>query len=370
MRYAIWVIILISGPLYATPSISIITGTTSLVQGGTITISGTNFTSYSTTTGTFDTFENGGFATYWASHNALNIGSANQRDSFSIHNATDTLTSPANDDAALQGGNTVSRSWYVSFWWYVGSNWVWGSGSFGDSPTQWLSNIKIIRFWNPGPELENVYLAFEGFQGSLALLEEQLSGANILLHIGPARLTLNTWHELRFQFVDSSALGVADGSAEIWFDTMTIYNQGGKIYKKNENFNKRPQRVGFQNEWGCNDGTGNTTPCTNSDFYMDNVYAYDSIARVEICDDPTYSNCQQFPEIQSVNSWTGTDINVTYNEGSLTGGTTQYVFVVDNAGVPSAGFALFGPPTPPPPPTPTSSGLHGHAGMNGHGVLK
>jgi len=344
MRYAIWAVILISAPLYATPSISVVTDTNNVVQGGTLTISGTGFTSYSTTTGTFDQFETGGFASYWASHNALLIGTANQRNTFSTYNATHTFTSSSNDDAGLQGGGTTSRSWYVSYWWYVGSNWVWGSGTYGSSPTEWLSNIKMIRFWNTsGTATENVYLAFTGYNGSLYFLQEGHGEPIVALHVGPAKLTKATWHEFRFQFVDSSAPGVHDGSAKIFFDTMTIYNVTGQMYKTTEAANKRPQRVGFQNEWGCNDGTVNTTPCTPGDYYQDNVYVADTIARVEICDQPVYTNCQEFPEIQRINSWTGTDINITYNGGSLTSGTTHYVFVVDNAGVASDGFPLVGP---------------------------
>ena len=335
-----------------------------------MTISGVNFTSYSTTTGTFDTFESGSFASYWASHNNLNIGTANQRNSFSTRNATDTLTTASNDDAALQGSNSSSRQWYVSFWWKVGSNWSWGTSQFTGTD-KWLSNIKIIRFWNStGAATENIYLSFDGFNGSLYEHQEGHGEPLHALHVGPSKLTLNTWHEFRFEFVDSSAAGVADGSAKIFFDTMTIYNVTGQLYKTTEPTNKRPQRVGFQNEWGCTAGTPDTDGCPQpGDFYMDNVYAYDTIARVEICDQPVYTQCLQYPEIQHINSWTGTDINITYNEGSLSG--TQYVFVVDNTGTASAGFQLDGPAsgggggseTP-------HTGLSGLASLTGHAVMK
>jgi hypothetical protein len=370
MKFSAFVFFLFSGITWATPSISVITGTTSLVQGGTITISGTNFTSYSTTTGTFDTFENGSISPYWAFSGMDVTNTLPQRNAFSIYNANHTATGPSDDDMGFQGAGVNRRSWYISFWWKVASDWHWGRGTFG-AADEWLSNIKMIRMWNSGAFLENVYMAWEGFNGSLGLLEEALgAGANHLLHINETQLTLNTWHEFRFQFVDSSAAGVSDGSLKIWLDTATIYDVTGQLYKEDENVDKRPQRIGFQNEWGCHDGAiDGSGPCPNATAIMDNVYAYDTLARVEICDTPIYTSCLAYPEIQPIRSWTNTDITVNYNEGSLSPGTTQYVFVVDNAGVPSAGFALTGGSggggggggTP---------GLHGHSGMNGHGVLK
>lgn len=370
-RYAIWAIILISGPLYATPSISVITGTTSLVQGGTITISGTGFTSYSTTTGTFDTFESGNFGTYWADTNDLHInsGGLNQRNVNSLVNVSTTMINGATDHGHFQGANTVSRNWYVSFWWKVDPAWVWGTSDFSGTH-KWLSNIKLIRFWNPGSTAENLYIAWTGFNTTAIFTTEGYSAPNLetrSLHISSTNLSVNTWHQFRFQFVDSSSLGAADGSVQIFFDTRTVLTETGKVFKDAENLNKRPQAIGLDNVWSCTEGTPDTGGCYPGTVYLDNVYAYDTIARVEICDDPTYTNCQAYPEIQHVNSWTGTSINVTYNEGSLTGSTTQYVFVVDNAGVASAGFALLGPAVPP---TTSHSGLGGKTSLRGKGALK
>jgi len=314
-------------------------------------------------------FESNSFSPYWAATNAMSLPGSQQRNSNSTININDTLTNGSNDDAALQGAGTTARSWYVSFWWKVDPAWVWGTTDFSGTH-KWLSNIKIIRFWNPsGSSVQNVYLAFVGFDGGLYFLKEGITGAGLTaLHVSPAQLTLNTWHQFRYQFVDSSSIGVSDGSSKIYFDTRTIYDVSGQLYKSAEDINKRPQRIGFQNEWSCTEGTPDTGGCYPGTFWMDDVYAHDSIARVEICDQPTYTGCTVPPEIQKINSWSATSINITYNLGSL--GTTQYVYVVDNTGTPSAGFLINGPAQPGGGPNVPHSGLNGQSSLKGKAILK
>ena len=84
---------------------------------------------------------------------------------------------------------------------------------------------------------------------------------------------------------------------------------------------------------------------TNSDeladvtMYYDDIYIDNSWARVEIGDNAVYANCAH-REIQPAATWSDTSITGTFNRGSFNNGDTVYFFVIDENGIPSAGYPV------------------------------
>jgi len=73
--------------------------------------------------------------------------------------------------------------------------------------------------------------------------------------------------------------------------------------------------------------------------YWDDLYIDKYWARVEIGDSSTYASCKH-REVQIPSAWSNTSVTVTLNEGSFSGFSGKYLFVVDNDGNVSTGYAL------------------------------
>lgn len=349
----------------AAPSISGISGTAT--EGNTLTISGTGFLTRSTTTGVFDTFDDNSFDGYWADNRDLTLTSNNQRSANSSYQAFTNITSHATSDGSLKGGSTVARSWYVSYWWKVSDTWDWGTSSYLGTD-KFLANVKLWRMWNPGAFTEDVYMQYKGNTNAVEFVTEGMNDELTESVVGSARtaLTLDTWHQFRIQFVDSSAAGNADCSVKIWYDGGDVdYTYNGTCQEDESGF-KRPFIAGFQNEWSCTEGTPDTEGCGDQTLYIDDVVAFDSIARVEICDNATYSACSHAPEFQPITSWSDTSIDITYSLGSMTG--TVYAFVVDNTGAVSSGYEVGSAPDPSP--SPGANSMAGGFSISGGVTVK
>lgn len=323
----------------AAPSVSGISGT--VTHGETLTVSGSNFTTFSTTVYTVDRVEAGSFSGDWNSTNDLTAtNSPTQRNSNSVYLASANATSQSVADMRFQAGSTVARTWYVEYWWKLGSDWDFGTSGFGGTD-KFLANIKVVRFWNPGSFLENVYVQYKGDTNAVEFLPEAISGDPVYEAIGSARtaLTLNTWHKFQFEFRDSSSAGQHDGEFNMWFDDGGVtYSSTTAIFKEDEDVNKRPFIIGWQNEWDCNEGTPDSSGCDgDNSLYIDDVVMQDTWARVEIGDNASYDSCT-IREYQKVLSWSASSIQIEYNEGSLTG--TNYLFVIDSNGDVSSGFEV------------------------------
>ena len=76
-----------------------------------------------------------------------------------------------------------------------------------------------------------------------------------------------------------------------------------------------------------------------ADTYWDDVYVDNSWARVEVGDSSTYANCTH-REMQIPSSWSNSSVTVTVNQGSLSSLSGKYLFVVDENGDVSSGYAL------------------------------
>lgn len=327
----------------ASPSVSGVAGT--IANGNPLTISGTAFTAITTTTLNLDQMESGAIDSVWQSHNNLGITTANQRHAFSVYSSSLNITSNSVGNGFVQGNNSfVSRDWFSSFWLYLGSDWDWGTTTFSGTD-KFLSNIKFpARYWNPGAASENFYFAYDGWADAIEAHWEGYTQQPIKTAIANARsvITLGVWHHFQMEFRDSSGLNQFDGKATLWMDGTLYYSTTSMRFKEAENLNKRLQVLGVDNVWNCTeDGGGgvDTAGCqAPNSLYIDDIYNWDSLARVEVSTCSSYSGCQR--EIQKPTSWSDNSIVVTFNEGSLSG--TKYIYVTDNNGITSSGYNLSG----------------------------
>ena len=172
--------------------------------------------------------------------------------------------------------NDLAHLWYCQFDFMLSDNWRWGRTTY-DGKERFLSNIKIFRFWNPGPTKENVYVELTGYlqngRGEAKLVVEnergQESSSFYFFQGFKDSISKNKWHRFSCEFMDSSDLGAPDGYFKFWFDSLLIFQKDRLITKFSERGLKRPFIIGFSNVWEAfekNDYAPN-------DFLMTSVYA-------------------------------------------------------------------------------------------------
>ncbi len=319
---------------YATPSIT-------SYNGGVITCTsaGTKTQAHPLT---WDNFEDGvcsastpTIGTSWNSVNSLVVSTDNNRNNGSSYNAHHNFTDVAT--AGVRSDNsTLSRKWFVQYWVYLDSNWEWGTGAYG-TDTQHLSNIKFLRFWNPGSIDENIYTQFWWGVNDNAYTNVEYVAAsgtkNYDTTFSKSLVTKGSWHLFQFEFLDSSDVNQADAEFRMWFDGKRMEERIGFTCKEDYSEAKRIFFAGFYNAW-----SGGTNDHDN-DYYMDDIYVDTTWARVEIGDNSVYGSCTH-REIQPPTSWSPTSITVTENKGSFTDGDTAYLFVIDSDGNASSGYPI------------------------------
>ena len=320
------------------------TPTISNVSESTTTISGSGFGVGGTTNITWDNFEDGAVNTTatvgtWGSVNALGA-SSQSRHSNSHYAAHHNFTRDAT--AGVRGINSVlGQKWFIQYWVKLDS-FDWGTGLYG-SNSQHLSNIKFLRLWNPGSITENFYTAFDwSLNGNSVSYPENVQGATMNYYDSPfskSSLSDNQWHLLQFEFIDSSSPGSADAVFKVWHNGQLVENRTGFVGRTTSDL-KRPFFIGFYSAWGPNTALGETTREPN-DYYMDDVYAAPTLARVELGNASTYDACTH-REIQVPSAWSDTSITITPDKGSFSDSDNAYLFVVNADGVPSAGYELTG----------------------------
>lgn len=77
------------------------------------------------------------------------------------------------------------------------------------------------------------------------------------------------------------------------------------------------------------------------EVYLDDMYVDNTLARVELGDNPVFDNCGH-REMQLPTAWSasGNQIDITINQGTFTNGSQVWLFVVDADGNPSPGYEL------------------------------
>lgn len=340
------------------PNITNVSGT--LAHGNTITISGSGFgIKAAAEPHIWETLEDGNVDLYatigsWNS----NGGIGNLTASSSIVRPHRTLSAFAdinsdNISACFDAGPAVASKWFVSFWFYLGSNF-----SFNN-----CKNDKFYRFAVPGlpsetttacfqdgydMHLNNEYMAgivpsttyYQGAYsdqwvppvvGSTETVEE-LYGRPKPSWIDPTfigwrftnDINIQKWHQMAYEY-EEGTLNNYDGHTKIWFDGKLIVDKNILTRSTGYDHDKRPKHIGFYHS-GSTGGTSNY-------FYINDVYVDSAFSRVEIGNASTYNSCTH-REIQPLTAWNsnGQSITVTVNQGSFENTNNAYLYVVDSEG--------------------------------------
>jgi hypothetical protein len=149
-------------------------------------------------------------------------------------------------------------------------------------------------------------------------------------------LTSGKWVRVELFGKESSSAGVKDGTYEMYFHLQNtapvLMNNNSVDWKDNiktrvAGITNRWRYVVFQNYWGnITGGTG-----SKEKAYLDDIFIQvGTQARVEVGDNATWANCKH-REIQMPVSWNSSQIELTFNQGSFSGGIV-YLYVVDADG--------------------------------------
>jgi len=286
----------------------------------------------------WDNFEDGAVDTSanygtWQSVGLLDLTTGNVRHVNSSYSAHENYTSSGT--AGMTSNNSIlSRKWFVQYWMFLAPNWDWGT----DVGNTHLSNVKWLRFWNPGSVNENIYMDYGWSLDNLGKSTcEYITNPglqNTYFNITKRIFDNGEWNCVQVEFLDSSGANQSDGEYRIWFNGALIKEKTGLVIMEDYTNLKRVSHLGMYNA-GSSGADGNDD-VNMDDFYMDTTWA-----RVELGTDPVYADCTQ-REIQIPTAWATDAITFTCNLGSLTTANNVYVFVTDDDGAVSPGLSVSG----------------------------
>lgn len=334
-------LILFSNVCYSEPVIS-----SAAINGASINISGTQFgTKAIAQPIKFDTFndgtigayiETGGYWTRRAYNTAKYDNSIQQRDLTGKCIKSDYTGLSDEWFYKTNVGFATTGKAFVSLWVYC--DYVSGDGP----TTYWMQKIGRLNYDGndhtsrpligftailpDGNPINENYIQFAGNRSDGVGFPEELG----TVHNNNEK----TWVNITIQY-KTSDIDIANG----YIKTCISRTDGTSIYSK-ENQNLLVRTTGYTQDinsiaLGYLLEVGGTEAYT----YWDDIYIDNSWARVEIGDNATYSNCTH-REIQPALTWSDTGITGTFNQGSFNAGDTVYVFVVDENGIASAGYAV------------------------------
>lgn len=319
----------------AGPNVTSVSGT--ITNGQLITVSGSGFGSRAPTQQLFDNLETGGFLPQWTRPDGYPPGrlyiesgstaTLNRRHQFStVHSAANFVGSGSGGWAHPDGGSN-STQWFCQYWFKLDPDWTWGvsSATQGTLGTN-LANVKIMRLWSTGSSPEDFAIAAHGWRNEVIVIGENISGESTYVESGYlTNWSKGVWHCMQLEFRENSAVGVADGYVRWWFDGRLAFSDDSRVTRLNNSETKRPFGIGFYNS--------NGDPSTDSNHvYFDEYFYQNTFARVEIGNNPTYSQCTLRELQPTYVSWSDGQIQLQLNQGSFTTGQQAYVFVVNSNG--------------------------------------
>ena len=231
--------------------------------------------------------------------------------------------------------SVLSQKWFCQYWVKLVS-FGWNDLSSG----RLLQNVKFFRLWNPGDTVyEDFFCQFGwGLTEKCNSNNEGIGGQFKYFNdtsFSKSTLSDGAWHCLQFEFMDSSAPDVADSTFKLWHNGQVVESRTGMI-NRTDSLLKRPFFLGFYNAFGPGGGEPTNDP---NHYYIDDIYAVPTLARVEIGNASVYGSCSH-REIQIPTAWSNTSITCIFNKGTFVTGQTAYLFVVDPTGLASAGKAV------------------------------
>lgn len=330
------IMIIIINPLniYAAPTITSFNGSVS--KGSSITINGSSFGTKSTAVPIkYDFFENGTgtIKNGWE----YSISTDNP-----VYNSNEPRSGSASHIRCTHGG--ASRFWYynnaplpslyVTYWMRMKCS---EGSSLGLT-----DNYKLLQIRNSYPGTTSDYPEISVLAKPSAMVNIAGEGAQYLTWASNNKIakywslfSTDVWVRFEYYIKESSMNGFDDGTV-----IMNIqYGEG----------NKFTQIINEHTETNISGGTKhfetvvfdafartNGTVITNDydDIYIDNTQA-----RVEIGNEPVWSNCTH-REIQIPTQWSSNSIIMTINKGSFSNGESAYLFVIDGNGGVSNGLPI------------------------------
>ena len=344
---------------WAALSISGVQGT--IVDGGIVTISGSDFGSAGPNIALFDDFEKG------KNGSIINTskGSAqvnqwylldsivSKRPKYSTtyaHSGSKSALIDGSTDNASEGGRwfeadigTVTSQVYVQYWLYVpAGGYVPGAG--GPYGGNWKTVLISGRPW-PASDFTQVLLGNDfpyagwGFIcGGFWYKEAGLSRMTAATggYHDPGYCSLNiakgTWHRLEVFIVGSTS---GDG---YMYTAEVSANQPWRIVGSISN----ATTLHSGDTWNLVRFPGYVRGDALSKVYYDDIYIATGTAaraRVEIGNKAIYTKCTNLAVITPI-SWSSTSITATVSQGSFQAGQTAYLFVVDSTGSVSTGYPI------------------------------
>lgn len=311
-------------------TVSGVSGT--LQHGASLVITGSNFGTKPTASPLiFDDVEGGSFDSRWSSTTHMSPSGAESRHANSAGCGTVNFRG-YESGGWFTGGSNNAGPWFCQYWFKLDDDWNWGSGTYGEMGAN-LANIKIFRMWETGPADEDFVIATEGWGGSCIWTVENVAAGNVGWFEGDYKQNWSkgTWHLFQFEYKDSD-VGQNNGVIRMWRDGRLVLEKTNLLTRENYSAFKRPFILGFYNSWG-------DASTDDNHFYIDDAYIDTSWARVELGNASTYGACTH-REVQLPTSWSTSQVAVTVNQGSFTGGQQAYLFVVNANGQASPGFPV------------------------------
>jgi hypothetical protein len=276
----------------------------------------------------------------WANLNSLAI-TEESRHSGSDYSGYCNFNAGSQLAAITAVSSVVSRKWFVQYWFKL-EEWDWGAGTYSTND-RFLANVKFFRLWSPASVAESFVCAWKTWATGSAFSKNSEvvgTGANVevVFSLQPFQkpsVNDGEWHCFQFEFTDSSDVSAADAEFRVWIDGEPAEVRTGFI-ARSTTYLKRPLEIGFYNSWGPNTALGESAQAPNH-YYMGDIYAAPTLARVEMGNAATYDACTH-REVQIPTAWADTEITVTVNRGSFAADDEVYLFVVDDDGAKSAGY--------------------------------
>lgn len=259
----------------------------SYINGATVTLTGLNFgegVGFSTQSDLTDNFESGSANPGWgtgftALYNIANNN--NNRHQYSNYASTLNFDNTHRKNFAEVNTSKLSDRWYAEYYIRISTDWNWGTSQYGGG-SQARSNIKMFRIANPGENIENVYMAYDGTNDFLGFWLENLSGEPSIRYLqfgARAKWETNQWRHFEFWFQENTGLGVKDGKFRLAINGSTIayltdINTKDTVTDTTDGRNmKRPRIMGFEDEWQCTEGTPDPICYSTNSMSLDEVRA-------------------------------------------------------------------------------------------------
>jgi len=302
-------------------------------HGGTLVVLGSSFGSKTGPAPViWDDMESGSFHSEWSSTNTLSISPESRHSNSAFCGTNNFQGTERKVHGYFTGGDPDRDTWFCQYWFKLDQNFDWGDSGSGTMGAN-LANVKIFRLWNPGREEENFVMATRGYASSTSIqyYAENVDNPGGGYFGNLDSWTRDEWHCLQFEYRESS-VGGNDGMIRVWQDGALILDDHDIKTREDSALLKRPFILGFYNSW-VDGGTD------RDDFYIDDAYIDNSLARVEVGNAIEFNQCTH-REIQIPTQWNSDQIEVTMNLGSFDSQDDLYVFVVDENGQASVGFPL------------------------------